>query len=152
MQGPLTRKEHQLEVQEVVSEGGWRWDDISMVLPEDVVLGVQATLVAITARSKNKLAWAGAPNDFFSTHSAYALAVGLKSAPIFQGQWIWKTIILPKIQLFCGNAIIIVLELDPIYMLEGWAQTPIAHYASKLLKLSSMLSMTTQLLNQFGIN
>ena len=143
MQGPLTREEHQLDVQEVVSEGGWRWDDISMVLPQDVVLGVQATPIAITARNRNKLAWAGTLNGSFSTHSAYALAVGLKNAPIFKGQWIWKTIILPKIQLFCGNAIIIVLELDPVYMLEGWAWTPIAHYASKLLKLSSMLSVTT---------
>ena len=26
MQGPLTREEHQLEVQEVVSDSGWRWD------------------------------------------------------------------------------------------------------------------------------
>ena len=80
-----------------MSEGGWRWDDISMVLPQDVVLGVQATPIAIATRSRDKLAWAGTSNGLFSTHNAYALAVGLENSLIFRGQWIWKTIILPKI-------------------------------------------------------
>ena len=59
-----------------------------MVLPQDVVLGVQATPVAIAARSKDMLAWAGTFNGLFSIHIAYALAVGLENSPIFKGQWI----------------------------------------------------------------
>ena len=83
-----------------MSESGWRWDAISMVLPQYVVLGIQATPVAIATRNRDKLMWVGTPNGLFSTYSAYALAVGLENSPIFNGQWIWKTDVLPKIQLF----------------------------------------------------
>ena len=125
---------------------------ISMVLPQDVILGVQATPVAIAVRSKDMLAWAGTLNGLFSIHSAYALAVGLETLQSLKGNGSRRLSYFQKFNYFCGNAIIIVLELNPVYMLKGWAQTPIVHYVSKLLKLSSMPSVTAQLLNQFGIN
>ena len=45
-----------------MSESGWRWDAVSMVLPQDVVLGIQATAVAIATRNRDKLMWVGTPN------------------------------------------------------------------------------------------
>lgn len=97
---PLTREEYQLEVKDVVSASGWRWDSISMGFPQDVVLGIQATPFAIVARSRDRLAWAGTSNGMSSLQSAYVLAVCLENAPIFERQWIWKTNTLLNIQLF----------------------------------------------------
>ena len=100
MQWPLLREEAQLEVKDVISASGWNWSSISMDLPQEVLSEIKATPFVMAASSTDRLAWTGTANGNFNLQSAYELAVDCGGNHLFNGQWIWKIKIFPKIQFF----------------------------------------------------
>ena len=64
---------------DVLVDTSWDWSKIPFDLPEDISLMIQATLVSMTGRGSDKLAWVDNPKGNFELKSAYNLAGG--SAP-----------------------------------------------------------------------
>lgn len=100
MQGPLNRGESSMEVKEVVSTNGWNWSKLSFDLPLNIKLEIQATPYAIATRSEDRLSWAANSHGNFDLKSVYNLATTRSVNHDFEGHWIWKVKILPKIQFF----------------------------------------------------
>lgn len=60
---------------------------------------IQATPYAIATLSVDKLSWSLNPRGIFDLKSAYNLATDNESYH-FDGEWIWKSKVLPKIKFF----------------------------------------------------
>lgn len=56
IQGPLNLEEERLKIRDVVSDRGWDWAKISMVLPMPIKLDIQAIPYAIATLRPDKLA------------------------------------------------------------------------------------------------
>ena len=108
MHGPLTREEDDLRIRDLASVNGWDWEKISMVLPANVCREIQAMPRACIINEEDKLIWAASPNGDFNLNGAYTLANG-EGHQYFNGKWIWKTLVLPRIQFFlwmcCHNSL-----------------------------------------------
>ena len=100
MPGPMDKRESNMEVREVVSANGWNWSKISFELPLNIKLEIQATPYAIAARSEDRLSWAANSHGNFDLNSVYKLATSRSDNLEFEGDWIWKIKILPRIQFF----------------------------------------------------
>ena len=101
IQGPLSREATNLMIKEVVDYSGrWDWSLIQMIFPEEVFNNIKATPIPFSANLKDRLAWKYSAKGDFEMKSAYGLATNsLRDAP-FNGKWIWKLKILPRIQNF----------------------------------------------------
>ena len=79
-----------------------------MVLPANVCREIQAMPRACVVNEEDKLIWAASPNGDFNLNSAYSPANG-EGHQCFNGKWIWKTPVLPRIQFFlwmcCHNSL-----------------------------------------------
>ena len=100
VQGPLPRGVAEWKVKDIASVEGWSWDSIPFVIPQDIKMEIQATPYALAASSKDRLMWKDSQSGNFDMKSAYNMAVGVDRLPNFNGGWIWKLNVLPKIQFF----------------------------------------------------
>ena len=89
-----------LRVKDVVSVGGWDWSKIPFVFPDPTKLELQAISVALASRGGDKLTWIDSEHGSFNIGSAYKLATTVGNSAQFEGSWIWKVKILPRIQSF----------------------------------------------------
>ena len=100
MQGPLTRLESEMVVADFMYSGvrGWNWEAISFDLPQGIKDKIRAIPCQQAGRAKDIIIWKFSKDGNFSTKSAYDLAnLEQEQNPSFQGQWIWKLDMLPKI-------------------------------------------------------
>ena len=100
IQGPLTTESNLLEVKDVASLEGWKWNLLQIEIPDEVKRVIQATPFSCVARNQDKLAWKPSPKGSFDLSSAYLLASEPLPDPVFQGKWIWKLDTLPRIKTF----------------------------------------------------
>ena len=101
MQGPLSIKEENLRVKEVVLVDGWDWSKISIPIPDSVNNMLKATPISLAAKGQDRLAWCMSTHGGFELKSMYQIAIGSEEgASSFSGQWVWKANILPCIQTF----------------------------------------------------
>lgn len=99
--GPLQRGEEDLKIGEVVMDRSWNWSKLSMELPTEVLIEIKAMPFSCISHKKDMLIWAASSNGEFNLSSAYNLANKLPDPSItFNGKWIWKMKVLPKIQSF----------------------------------------------------
>ena len=99
IQGPLTREEDNFQVKDVLSLTGWSWEKVSLDIPTEIKLEIQATPSALSVGSMDKMCWSGDPKGSFNLKSAYRLAVGNEINNFDRG-WIWQAKTLPRIQIF----------------------------------------------------
>lgn len=83
VQGPLLLEEINLKVKEDVKVGGWNWSKVSLDLPINVEMDIQA------ATSNDRLVRFDIPHGNFDLKSAYKLATKNDSVS-FEGEWIWR--------------------------------------------------------------
>ena len=100
IQGPLPLRVADWKVKDVAAIGGWNWDIVPFDIPHDIKMEFQAIPYAFAASSKDRLMWRDSPRGDFTMRSAYNMAVGVDRLPDFNGGWIWKLHVLPKIQFF----------------------------------------------------
>ena len=100
IQGPLSREANNLVIKDFLKDTGWDWNGLSVELPLDIKLLIQATPIAITSRGCDKIAWADSPQGTFNLSSAYRIAMGHEESPSFSASWIWKANTLPRIKTF----------------------------------------------------
>ena len=100
IQGPLPLGVADWKVKDVAAIRGWNGDIAPFDIPHDLKMEFQAIPYAFAASSKARLMWRDSPRGDFSMRSAYNMAVGADWLPDFNGGWIWKLHVLPKIQLF----------------------------------------------------
>ena len=90
-----------LRVGDVATEFGWNWCKISMELLVKIYMEIKAMPHSRVSNEKDKLIWAATSNGEFNLASAYKLATTQADfVPPFNGSWIWKLNLLPKIQTF----------------------------------------------------
>ncbi|KAL4595862.1 hypothetical protein ACB092_12G122900 [Castanea dentata] len=101
VQGPLTRGEEDIKVKDIVSDLGWDWRKISIILPSQIVMEIRAMPHSCVASSEDWLIWAATSNGQFNLSSAYLLSIQqLEPHQYFNGNWIWKVNVLPRVQFF----------------------------------------------------
>ena len=83
-----------------MTDMGWDLNQISFVLPLEVKLMIQATLIPLTGRGRDSLAWRDNPRGVFDLRSAYSLVNGTTQDLTFSTKWIWKANTLPRIKTF----------------------------------------------------
>lgn len=100
MQGPLNRLESEMVFADFMYNGGrgWNWEAISFDLPQGIKDKIQAIPCQQAGRAEDIIIWKFSKDSNFSMKSAYDLAnVDQDQNSSFQGQWIWKLDMLPKI-------------------------------------------------------
>lgn len=102
VQGPLTRDEANFKVKDILSPVGWNWDKIYQDISKDIKLEFQATPLALTVGSVDKMCWSGNPKGSFDLNSAYRLAMG-NETNTFDGDWIWHVKIRREFKFLSGN-------------------------------------------------
>jgi len=79
----------------------WSWKSISFDLPASIKDKIKFVPIQNFRNRRDTIMWKYSKDGEFSTNSAYQLAnQGETSDTPFQGQWIWKLDILPKIANF----------------------------------------------------
>ncbi|KAL0008397.1 hypothetical protein SO802_009899 [Lithocarpus litseifolius] len=95
---PLQKGKEDLKIGEVVPDRGWNWSKLSMELPTEVLMEIKAMPCSCISNEKDRLIWAASSNGEFNLSSAYNLAIKLPDpSNTFNGKWIWKMKVLPKI-------------------------------------------------------
>nr|XP_023896924.1 uncharacterized protein LOC112008814 [Quercus suber] len=99
IQGPIEPDIERLRVKDILTDGSWDWNKITMELPTSLKMKIQATPSAMFAPTEDKLSWSSNPRGVFDLKSAYSLATDNEPCQ-FDGEWIWKARVLPKIKFF----------------------------------------------------
>lgn len=86
-------------MKDILVYGSWDWTKVSMELPVNLKMKIQATPYAMLAPTEDKLSWSLNPRGIFDLKSAYSLASDNEPYQ-FDGEWIWKAKVLPKIKFF----------------------------------------------------
>ena len=97
-EGPLPLTEGSLKVVDLIQNQAWNWNLISFDLQQAIKDSIRATPLQIFNQGEDSIIWAESKDGEFSTNSAYRLANSEQpSVNSFQGSWIWKIDMLPKI-------------------------------------------------------
>lgn len=101
--GPLNRKEENIRLKEVANFNMWNWQNIYFSLPAQLLSAFKSTPISFSALYEDRLTWFSSLSGAFELKEAYRLA-GMKGeddqASPFEGEWIWKTISIPKVKCF----------------------------------------------------
>lgn len=100
MEGPLTRHESDMVVADLISGHGqgWNWGAVSFELPSSIKEKIRAIPCQKFGRANDTILWKFSKDGDFSVKSAYDVAKPPQDQELqFQGQWIWKLDVLPKI-------------------------------------------------------
>ena len=140
LHGLLTREEEVLRVGDVATDFGWNWGKISMELPAKIYMEIKAMPHSRMSDEKDKLIWAATSNGEFNLASAYKLATSQADfVPPFNGSWIWKLNLPPKIQTFiwmCMHKSVATRECLAIRGLQINPSCPLCHqYPESILHL-----------------
>ncbi|KAL0005393.1 hypothetical protein SO802_012954 [Lithocarpus litseifolius] len=102
IQGPIEAEEEHLKVRDMLRNDGWDWSDISLQIPEEVLMEIRSIPYSMTAPNEDdRLVWNGENKGDFDLKSAYNLAIGsMDGGDKFTGRWIWKSETLPRIKTF----------------------------------------------------
>lgn len=99
LEGPLNRGEDELLVKDVMINGCWSFENLLFNLPESVVEAIKATPIRRNSRNVDQKCWISSANGDIEPRNAYLIAIREDlSTPNFDGKWIRKTHILPKVQ------------------------------------------------------
>ena len=74
IQGPIEPEIERLRVKDIMIGGSWDWTKITMELPTNLKMKIQATPSAMIAPTEDKLSWSPNPQGIFDLKSAYSLA------------------------------------------------------------------------------
>lgn len=101
IEGPLNQGDIDLTVADLRNEGRWNWEAASFVFPEDIKDKIRAIPIQSYGVRSDFIMWKASKDGKFTVKSAYQLA-RQEEIPgnVFQGSWIWKLDILPKITHF----------------------------------------------------
>ena len=99
IRGHIDPDTERLRVKDILVDGSWDWTNITMELPTNLKMKIQATPSAMFAPTEDKLSWSPNPRGVFDLKSAYCLAMDNEPCQ-FDGEWIWKAKVLPKINFF----------------------------------------------------
>ena len=98
---PLNRGEDKVTVTDLMHNGTWAMDNISLELLADLLRAIKATPIHRSARREDQRCWVSSANGEFDLKSAYFLAINDDlSIQDFVGMWLWKLCTLPKIKIF----------------------------------------------------
>ena len=98
IEGPLNQGDLDLTVADLRHEGIWNWDGFSFVIPKDIKDKIRAIPFRICDGVGDFIMWKFSKDREFSVKLAYQVARQEENNGIsFQGSWIWKLDILPKI-------------------------------------------------------
>ena len=100
MECPLTRQKSDMVVFDMINGRGqgWNWGAISFDLPPSIKDKIRAILCQCFGRAKNTILLKFSKDGEFSMKSACDIANPPQEQDLqFQGQWIWKLDMLPKI-------------------------------------------------------
>ncbi|XP_075654894.1 uncharacterized protein LOC142625070 [Castanea sativa] len=75
VEGPLNRGEDEVTMIDLMQNGIWATDNVSLELPADVLKAIKATPIHRSARRKDQRCWVSSANGQFESKSAYLLAV-----------------------------------------------------------------------------
>ena len=98
IEGPLRKEDQELIVADLCRDHEWRWELLSFDLPDSIKNMVKAIAIQLFGNRKDSIMWKYSKDGDFSTNSAYQLAnKDNTTRNQFQGHWLWKFDILPKI-------------------------------------------------------
>ena len=101
--GPFNRGEESTCLKEVTNFSGWHWQKLSFVLPANLLAAIKATPISYSVLYEDRLSWFSSLSGPFERKEAYRLACmegDDDQANPFEGDWIWKTITIPKVKCF----------------------------------------------------
>ena len=99
--GPLRDEELHLTIAEMFQGDQWNWNRISFNLPREIKEQICATPMQLWGEKEDTMMWKFTRDGEFSTASAYAqLKPESTENQIFEGHWIWKLDIWPKVMSF----------------------------------------------------
>ena len=73
IQGPIDPDTERLRVKDILVDGSWDWTKITMELPTNLKMKIQATPSAMVAPTEDKFSWSPKPHGVFDLKSAYCL-------------------------------------------------------------------------------
>ncbi|KAK7817050.1 putative ribonuclease h protein [Quercus suber] len=98
IKGPLRQGDQGLTVADLYHDHEWRWDLLSFELPNSIKNKVKVVPIQLFGNRIDSIMWKYSKDGDFSTNSAYLLAnEDSVTENQFQGQWLWKLDVLPKI-------------------------------------------------------
>lgn len=98
IEGLLPLTESSLKVADLIQNKAWNWNLISFDLPQAIKDSIKATPIQIFNSGEDSIIWSESKDGEFSTNFAYRLVNPEQpSVNSFQGSWIWKIDMLPKI-------------------------------------------------------
>lgn len=101
IQGPLNINEENLRVKDVLVNGVWDFSCISFDVSPQLVHSIKAIPVRSASFNIDSIIWASSSCGEFDPRNAYNLVATISVPPIqFDGAWIWKLDIIPKIKFF----------------------------------------------------
>ena len=102
IQGPLTVEEEELKVRDVLGPDGWDWSNLSIQIPDSVLLEIQSIPYSMTSNNgDDRLTWKGDDRGDFDLNFAYAMAIDCKVGDgKFTSTWVWKLKTLSRIKTF----------------------------------------------------
>nr|POF00856.1 hypothetical protein CFP56_47668 [Quercus suber] len=92
-----------LACEKVANFSGWNWQNISISLRAHLLATIKTTPISYSAFYEDHLSWCSSPSGAFELKEAYGLASMEgedDQASPFEGEWIWKTITIPKVKCF----------------------------------------------------
>ena len=96
--GPLTRREEELKIREIVSDTGWDRGKIFITLPSHVGMEIRVMPCSCVASMKDRMIWVATSNEHFNLNSAYLLSNQISEPHLsFNGNWIWKLNVLLRV-------------------------------------------------------
>lgn len=108
VEGPLLRGEETLSIKDVIQHNSWNLGNISFSFPYSLRQRIKAIPLPMAATAVDHISWRSSPNGEFDLKEAYNLACASQESHLyetFMGNWVWKTITLPKIKCFLWQCI-----------------------------------------------
>ena len=95
---PLKPEENNLVVSNLHQNHEWKWEKLSFDHPRDIKDRIKAISMQFYGCREDSILWKHSKDGEFSTNLAYLLAIqDSQPQTLFQGHWIRKLNILPKI-------------------------------------------------------
>ncbi|KAK9998309.1 hypothetical protein SO802_017912 [Lithocarpus litseifolius] len=102
IQGPLLEEEESFQVKEVFGLRGWDWFRISVQVPNDIHMEINAMPYSLgVSIEEDRLIWNGNKHGDFELKSVYSIAARCsEEEEEFMGLWVWKVDTLSRIKSF----------------------------------------------------
>ena len=120
IEGPLNQGDLNMIVAEFWHDEVWNWEVVSFVLLEAIKDKIRATPIRSSGERRDTIMWKYSKDREFTAKLAYLLA-GQEgnSENLFQGTWVWKLDILPKITNFLWLCLHGSVPVRDVFALRG---------------------------------